>query len=81
MTTLLDAIQVGKICGVGPMAIRRWAAAGNFPAAVRLGVPGKRGPIRWRSNDVADWIANREPVTDFSIVDAMPGAPINADTD
>ncbi len=80
MTTLLTAIQVGEICGVGPMAIRRWTAAGNFPAAVRLGVPGKRGPVRWKSNDVQAWIDNREPITNFAISDAAYGAPVNAET-
>lgn len=47
---LLNAAEVGRLCGISTATVWRWDAAGWLPRPVRLG-----GTTRWRAADLAAW--------------------------
>ena len=50
---LLPADRAAALCGVSPATWYRMASAGRCPAPVRL----SRGCVRWRAEELRDWIA------------------------
>jgi predicted DNA-binding transcriptional regulator AlpA len=50
---LLTADQAAALCGVSGATWYRMASAGRCPASVRL----SRGCVRWRRDELTDWIA------------------------
>jgi predicted DNA-binding transcriptional regulator AlpA len=49
---LLTADQAAALCGVSAATWYRMASAGRCPAPVRL----SRGCVRWRAEELRDWI-------------------------
>lgn len=49
---LLTARQVASILNVSTRTLWRLKSAGKLPGAVRVG-----GSVRWRKNDLREWIA------------------------
>jgi predicted DNA-binding transcriptional regulator AlpA len=49
---LLRAREAAAACAVSLATWWRWDAAGRCPSAVRIG-----GTVRWRAEDLRDWIA------------------------
>jgi len=47
------AAAAARLCGVSEATWYRMAAAGRTPAPIRL----SRGCVRWRLNELRDWIA------------------------
>ena len=54
-TRLLTRAEVEKRCGLGTSTVYRLMAAGHFPAPLRL----TPGAVRWRSDEIDEWIASR----------------------
>jgi predicted DNA-binding transcriptional regulator AlpA len=50
---LLAAASAARLCGVSPATWHRMNAGGRCPAPVRL----SRGCVRWRAEELRDWIA------------------------
>jgi predicted DNA-binding transcriptional regulator AlpA len=50
---LLSADQAAALCGVSPATWYRMGSAGRCPSPVRL----SRGCVRWRAEELRDWIA------------------------
>jgi predicted DNA-binding transcriptional regulator AlpA len=50
---LLAAAEAARLCGVSPASWYRLVSAGRCPAPVRL----SRGCVRWRAEELRDWIA------------------------
>jgi len=53
---LVSADTVAWMCAVSRRQIYRLLDAGRIPAPVRLG-----GSVRWRSDEIAEWIKNGCP--------------------
>jgi predicted DNA-binding transcriptional regulator AlpA len=49
---LLRARQAAALCDVSLATWHRWQAAARCPAPVRIGAT-----VRWRADELADWIA------------------------
>ena len=55
---LLRINQVAELVGVTPKTLLNWRTQGRGPSSYKLGVSGV---VRYRREDVADWLeANRE---------------------
>lgn len=54
---MVDAKAAAALCGVSPATWHRMLAAGKTPAPVRL----SGGCVRYRTADLADWIARGCP--------------------
>ena len=48
---LITAEEFGRLLGISERSIWRLNSAGHVPKPVRIG-----GSVRWRRNDVMDWI-------------------------
>lgn len=62
MTALLTTDQLAEMLNIAPGTIRNWRTRREGPPAVILG----GGLVRYRPQDVADWIASQ--------VEERPGA-------
>ena len=49
---LLKIREVAKLCNLGRSTIRKHEAMGLFPKHIKI-----NGALRWRRQDVEDWIA------------------------
>ncbi len=58
MSTLMSTRELASYIGVAEGTIRKWRWAGCGPKYTRLG--GARGPCRYRPEDVAAWLRERE---------------------
>lgn len=56
---LLKMSDICEYLGVTDAAIYKWMKDAGFPAPIRLGNGGKRAALRWRPEDVNDWLATR----------------------
>ena len=52
---LIPVREAAQLCGISRATIYRWVAENRFPSPVRIG--GRA--VRWRINEVTDWIASR----------------------
>ena len=52
---LLTAVQAAEYLGIGQRTLARWSASGKAPRPLKL-PPGRRGALRYRRADLADWI-------------------------
>ena len=78
---LLTVLEVAKMCGVAAPSIMRWVKVGHFPAPIKLGNPNKRGPVRWRSNDLDEWLASHDTTKQFCLREAIDEPKLGPETD
>ena len=48
---LVSIHEVAEVLGVSVMSVRRWWYGGRLPAPVKIA-----STLRWRSEDIAQWI-------------------------
>ncbi len=61
-TRLLSTAEVGEMIGCSRTTLHRRVRAGTFPAPIRTGP----NSVRYRSEEVQDWIDSRERVRDVA---------------
>lgn len=55
LNDLLDNEQTSSLLGIKPNTLEIWRCKGKGPRFIKLGRE-KQSPIRYRRNDVAEWI-------------------------
>ncbi|MBF0414144.1 MAG: AlpA family transcriptional regulator [Magnetococcales bacterium] len=55
---ILRRPEVSSITGLGRSSLYDYIRKGNFPPPVKLGPRN----VGWRSSDVTNWLATRQPV-------------------
>ena len=57
---LLTAPQAAEYLNIGQRTLARWSSEGKAPAPIKL-TPGRRGALRYRRADLAEWVADGCP--------------------
>jgi predicted DNA-binding transcriptional regulator AlpA len=60
---LLTTKQAAALCGVGERSLWRWSRCGIAPRPIKIGI-GKNGAVRFRRNELLDWIGAGCPKVD-----------------
>lgn len=57
---LLTLPQAAVYLNIGQRTLARWSAEGKAPRPLKL-TPGRRGALRYRRADLADWVSRGAP--------------------
>ncbi|MXZ24818.1 MAG: AlpA family phage regulatory protein [Caldilineaceae bacterium SB0665_bin_21] len=67
-TKLLHAREVQRACGLSKSTLYRFMRTGLFPEPLKIGPKA----IRWRADEIQEWIDSRERAHGDSPKSAMP---------
>ena len=56
---LLKIREVCELTTLPASVVYRMMRSGNFPRPLKLGDGGKSAAVRWRSDEIGEWIASR----------------------